>query len=189
MVVNNHTTLDKNECFKMLKKSNIKEYFKRSYLIAVFLIFGTIIISVGLATNRGEYSVLGYIFFAMAVAYLVVTFINIKRLPKNIKKANRSLCEYGLTYDFKFKEESVEIVTKTLDKVDKARYQYAEVRKIYEYDDSFLIVFKNGVYVNVKKDGFDEEQMIVIFKKNVQKILGKPNKKRKIIRKNKKGIE
>ena len=189
MVINNETILDKNECFKMLKKSNLTEYYRRFYLITVFAVFGLIIIIMGHSMNNLSYAVMRYIFTAMAVAYLVITLINIKRLPKLILKTNRDLCEYGLHYSYKFKEESVEISYKTLDKVSKSKYQYTDIKKIYEYLDLFLLVFKDTTYIYVKKEGFEDDKHMSLFKKNIQKIVGKPNKQRKIIMKNKKGTE
>jgi len=185
MVVNNVTELDKNECYKVILSSTKTEYIKKSYLIILFSVFGLIIMIMGFPMNQTPYIVMGAALTAMALVYLVVTIVNIKRFPKMIKKNNRELTEYGIKYQYKFKEESVEIVCQTLDKVNKLKYSYANLKKIYEYNDLFLLLFNDTNIIYVKKSGFDDEKMMSFYKKNITKIFGNPNKQRKIIIKNK----
>ncbi len=192
MVVKNETILDKDECYDMMLKSTKKDYISKSYLIIFMFIAGLVIMIVGLSmqqdttNNKLLFTITGAIFIALGLAYLGVTAFNIYRIPKLIKSKNRDLCEYGIKYDFSFKEESVELVCKTLDKVSRQKISYTNLKKIYEYDDLFIMIYKDGTYLYVKKDGFSEEKVMDIYRKNITKITGNDKKKRKIIVKNKK---
>ena len=192
MIVKNETTLNKDDCYDMMLQSTKKEYIQKSYLIIFMFIAGLVIMIVGLtmaqdaSNNKLLFTITGAIFLALGLVYLGVTLFNIHRIPKLIRTKNRDLCEYGISYNFQFKEESVELSCKTLDKTSKQKISYNNLKKTYEYEDLFVMIFSDGTYLYVKKDGFEEPKSMDIFRKNITKIAGNDKKKRKLILKNKK---
>ena len=67
-----------------------------------------------------------------------------------------------MTYDFTFKEKSVDIIIINSGKKKKINYSYLDFKKIYEYDDLFEIRLQSKEVLLCLKDGFenDKEKMM-----------------------------
>ena len=96
-------------------------------------------------------------------------------------RTNKDIIEYGVTYNYKFREQSIELNVNVNGKKSKGSYQYSEFKKIEEYDDRYILRLKDGDLVYVLKSGFENERMIQFFVKNVSlnklKIVAKKNPK------------
>ena len=112
---------------------------------------------------------MGAIFILFTLAVGVYNIIMLSRLPKDVQNKNPEVIRDGVTYDFTFKEKSVDIIIINSGKKKKINYSYLDFKKIYEYDDLFEIRLQSKEVLLCLKDGFenDKEKMMDFFIKNV----------------------
>ena len=181
MVVENVSKIRGDMAFESLysaaKKQNNKKYY---YCLFIFLI-GVAAIIYGVSANQPMFLTTGGIFGAFGIGIAMYNFFIIIKLPSTIKKNNKDIIEYGVTYNYKFREQSIELNVNVNGKKSKGSYQYSEFKKIEEYDDRYILRLKDGDLVYVLKSGFENERMIQFFVKNVSlnklKIVAKKNPK------------
>ncbi len=182
MVVENKTNITSEESYKILMAAAKKDYIQKSWIIILIFIVGVPVLVIGLVQKETIYIVLGAIFIALSIIYLVVTLINIKRIPKKIKEQNKEITQYGAEYDYRFKEQSVDVNLKSQGKNNRVKLEYLTMKKAIEYDDHYVIRFEDYV-LYVSKDGFQNKRLEEFFRSNIT-YTGK-KKKRKIIDKRK----
>jgi len=168
MVVYNKTSISSEEAEKILVKSTKIDYSKK-FLFSLFLIAaGTPVMIVGFLNNNTIYITFGAIFIAFAIVLLGFNFIQFTKIPKVVKEKNQEACEYGVNYDYRFKEHSVYLIVTSNDRKNKYEYPYTTLKRIYEYEDKFELKFQDNVTLYVNKSGFENQRMIEFFKKNIQ---------------------
>lgn len=167
MIVNNTTFVDKEKAFQTLVRTGKKNIYTKYIFAFIMLIIGVILLVFGIILNESLYSTCGSLFAAFGVAYIIVNIINIIKLPKKIIANNKEICENGITYNYKFKEQSIYVECKTLNRTAKATYNYKDLKKVYEYDDLYELVFDGYEVLYVLKNGFENERMIEFFIKNL----------------------
>ena len=168
MVVNNKTHLSGEKIRDVLIKSAKKNNFSRSIYILVVGLCGIGILSIGLATSQNTFTLMGAVFTGFAIVYFLFVFLNYKKQIKKIDIENEKLFESGIDYNFIFKEQSIKVDAIETDKRNKKEYSYKEIRKIFEYDDYFEIIFIDTLIAYVSKSGFENPRMIDFFKKNIE---------------------
>ena len=179
MVVSNKTEVDNEACYKLLMNTTKKDYIKKSWLIVIIFLIGIPVIVIGQLQNEIIYTIMGSIFIGLSFVYLGVTVYNMKRIPKMLKEKNKEVLENGATYYYNFREQAVEIEIKTLDKRNKLKLPYTDLRKITEYKDHYELRFISDYILYVDKSGFTEKKMEEFFRTNITKRT--PKKPRKIV--------
>lgn len=181
MVVENKSVISKEKAYESLYASSKRNLVKR-YIYALLLVvvgIGIIVYSLLVKSeSQSSMIVFGGTFTALGIAVAVYTLISIIKAPKDIRKQNPSICEYGVTYEYRFREQGCDLVLNINGKKSKGTYPYTEFKKVYEYEDSFEIRLASSQVLYALKEGFQNERMIEFFKKNLQ-----TNKKLKIISK------
>lgn len=187
MVVFNRSEISKEKAFDALYQSSKRNLNKR-YIYALLLFLagvGIVIYSlVGVQTQGTSTTVLGGIFSSLGIAVAVYTFIQIQKSPKDIKKQNPDICEYGVIYEYKFREQGCDLVLNVNGKKAKGSYTYQEFKRVFEYEDCFEIRLDSSQVLYALKSGFENERMIGFFRKNLStnkklKIIDKMNQKKK----------
>ena len=168
MVVYNKTSITSEEAEKILVKSTKIDYSKK-FLFALFLIAaGVPIMVLGFANNNTIYITFGAIFIAFAIVLTGFNLVQFTKIPKVVREKNQEACEYGVNYDFRFKEHSVYLIVSANDRKNKYEYTYDQLKRIYEYEDKYEIKFVNNVTLYVDKAGFENKKMEEFFRKNIQ---------------------
>lgn len=167
MVVNNATTLDKDKAFNILFKSAKNSTITKFIFASVMILLGTPLFILGLITNESLYITCGVLFLSFGVAYLIINIINIIKLPKKIKNNNQEICENGITYYYKFKEQSINVECKTQTRTAKEVFNYKQLKRIFEYNDYYELRLENYEILYVYKTGFENKKMIEFFIKNL----------------------
>ena len=178
MVVHNTSNISGEEALESLLISG-RRTIKKNYLYLAFaILFGGPIFIYGLVKKDMQFIMMGAIFLAFSSGIIVYTLISIARLPKKIKEKNKEVIESGVTYEYQFKEQSVDLTIYNSGKRSKNNYPYTTFKKVFEYDDIFEIRTTDGEVMLCKKDGFgkDKEKMLEFFRKNISS-----NKKLKIV--------
>lgn len=166
MIVSNRTTITGEEATSLLVKSSKKDYIKKFYFAIFLVVAGIPIMTYGLIKSDYLYVTFGAVFIAMALVFTLFNVISLKKIPKMVKEKNSSVCEYGVTYDYKFKEHSVMIVATSGDKSTKYEYGYNSLKKINEYPDKYELRFQGNVTLYVDKN-FSEKKMEEFFRHNI----------------------
>ena len=169
MVVNNKTVMSKEDCYKVLMHTSKKDYINKSWLIILIAIVGIPVLVIGLYQKETMYIVMGSIFIALSFAYLIVTLINIRRIPKMLKAKNEDVLTSGATYTYSFRESVVEMEIATNGKKNKLKIFYTEIKRINEFDDHYEIRFSNDFIIYVSKKGFAEKKLEEFFRSNITK--------------------
>lgn len=179
MIVTNRSEISKEVAFDALYKSSKRNLSKRYIYALILFLFGLGIVVYAIASKNQDstsMSVLGGTCTSLGIAVFVYTLIEIVRSPKNIKKQNPGICEYGVIYEYKFREQGCDLVINVNGKKAKGTYSYEEFKVVYEHEDSFEIRLGSSQVLYALKSGFENERMIEFFKKNLS-----TNKKLKIV--------
>ena len=180
MVVTNRTEMSSEECYNLLVKSTKREYINKSWMILLMFLIGIPVLVIGAYQNETIYTVMGSVFMGLSAAYLGVTVFNVKRMPKLLKEKNKEIVEYGATYLYSFREQSVDVEIHSHEKKNKLKLQYITLRKIKEFDSYYELKFENEFVLYVTKSGFENKKMEEFFRSNVTWNQNK-EKKKKII--------
>lgn len=166
--------------FESLYKSG-KTINNKKYIYALIItLIGLGVVIYGVTSQNVQWTTTGGIFGAFGIGLAIYNMILIMRLPKEIKKNNKDILEYGVTYTYRFREQGVDLTIICNGKKSKGSYDYAEFKKVYEYEDRYIMKLKDGEVVYVLKNGFQNDRMIDFYKKNVTL-----NRKLKIVDKKK----
>jgi hypothetical protein len=183
MVVQNETSLTGDETKKILIRSATKSFDSKYIFAAVVFVFAIAILIFGLTRKETPLLIFSAIFAFIAVGYIFLIFLGKKKGPKEVIKNNEDICTNGVTYQYKFHENSLKVEVSTFGgKAKRIEYSYEEIKTITEYDDGYELQFEN-VMLYVAKDGFENDRMIDFFFKNIKlhkkklKIKNRCNKK------------
>ena len=180
MVVENTSKISGEQAYESLLESGRNTNMKKYLYAAFILLLGGGVAMYGFFSGNVQFLTAGGIFGAFGLGLIIYNAIIIARLPKDIKKSNKDILEYGVTYTYRFREQSVELTVNVNGKKSKGSSTYYDFRKVYEYEDKFVLKLKDNDVVYVLKEGFQNERMIEFFKKNITL-----NKKLKIVDKKK----
>lgn len=167
MIVENTTVLTGDEAHKMMVKSSKPIELYRIILLALITSCGLFMAINGAITKDNTYATFGSIFVALAIVYIISIFISKKRLPKTVYEKNKEVCDLGIKYTYKFKEQSIMLKCETPIKSFKIEYKYSEIKKVLEFDDGYQLNLSTDQILYVKKDGFESPRMIEYFIKNL----------------------
>lgn len=178
MIAENVTNLNPDRAFNILLSTTRKNINKRYFHSLMVLIAGIAIFIIGFHSQK-LYISFGAVFIAIAIVYAVYNFICYVRAKKNVLIQNKEICENGISYNYKFKEQSIQILTTEGTKKNKLEYKYDSVKKVFEYDDYYEIKLKGYEVLYVFKSGFaykGEDAFKINLNKNKKKIITKINK-------------
>ena len=167
MIVHNETSLTGEEAVTLLTNSLIRDTKRRYIFLALILILGVFILVFSIVSKQKEFITLGAVVTALGIGFIVYSFIDLKKSRKRIIKNNPEISELGVSYIYKFKENSVQINAKIGSKNKKADYSYQFLKSITEFDDIYELVFNENNTVYVSKSGFENERMEEFFRKNI----------------------
>ncbi len=167
MVVYNKTSISSEEAYNLLVKSSKIEYSKKYIMSIILILIGIPIMVIGFYQNNTIYVTFGAIFIAFALVLIGFNFVQMMKIPKVVKEKNPEVCEYGVLYDFRFKEHSVYLIAKTDTRSTKFEYNYNLLKKINEYEDRYELKFQDNVTLYVNKSGFENNKMEEFFRKNI----------------------
>jgi len=167
MVVNNTTHLSGDTIHDVLIKSSKKNIFSRSIYIFVVGLCGILILIIGLFMKNTSFELMGGLFTAFSLMYLLFNLYNYKKSKKKIMSENKELIEHGIDYTFVFKEQSIKIEAIEPNKRVKKEYKYDDIKKIFEFEEYFEMIFFDTLIAYVSKEGFENDKMIEFFKKNI----------------------
>lgn len=184
MVVENTSKISGEEAFESLYESGKSQNVKKYYYAGFITLIGLGIVLYGLFGANSQWLMAGGIFTAFGIGLFIYNAFIIFRLPKDIRKNNKDILTYGVTYNYRFREQGVDLTITVNGKRSKGSYSYQDFKKVYEYEDRFVLKLKDNDVVYVLKEGFENERMISFFKKNVTL-----NKKLKIVSKKKNPTE
>lgn len=168
MIVENTTILSGDEAHKMMVKSSKPVELYRIILLILIAGCGLFMAINGAITKDASYTTMGSIFVAVAIVYTISIAVSKKRLPKKIYENNKEVCDLGIKYNYKFKEQSIMLKCETPTKSFKIEYKYSEIKKILEYEDGYLLKLSTDQILYVKKEGFESPRMIEFFIKNIK---------------------
>ncbi|MCR5112586.1 MAG: YcxB family protein [Acholeplasmatales bacterium] len=170
MVVINNTHLSPEKALKNLKKTT-RGNLKYKYLLSALLIVGGLIVTIFANTfNEGaykEYIIIGLMLLIIGGGHFALNTYNLLSAEKKIKKNNDAIMQSGVDYDYKFKEQSIQVSAKDAIKTSKYEYKYDEVGSVSEFNDYYEMRLKNGQVLYIEKSGFNEPKMEEFFKKNL----------------------
>lgn len=167
MIVDNTTILSGDEAHKMMVESSKPVELYQIILLVLIASCGLIMAINGAITEDITYATMGSIFVAIAIVYTISIAISKKRLPKKVYENNKVVCDLGIKYIYKFKEQSVMLKCETPNKSFKIEYKYSEIKKVFEYNDGYLLKLSTDQILYVKKEGFENPKMIDFFIKNL----------------------
>ena len=169
MVVHNTSKISGEEAFQSLMKAGKRTISKNYIYLAIAVLVGSPLFIYGFLKKDIQFIMMGAIFLAFSTGIVFYSIYSIIRLPKRIEAKNKDVLADGVTYEYSFKEQSVDLTILNSGKRSKNNYSYNTFKRIYEYDDMFEIRTKESEVMLCKKDGFgkDQEKMIEFFKKNV----------------------
>ena len=190
MVVQNKTSLSGDEAKKILIRSASKSFDSKYIFASVVLVFGIAILIFGIVRQETPLLIFSAIFAFIAVGYIFLIFVGKRKGPKEVIKNNEDICTNGVTYQYRFHENSLKVDVSTFGgKSKRIEYEYEEIKTITEYEDGYELQFEN-VMLYVSKDGFESERMIDFFFKNIKLHKKKLKIKNRCVKeKNKKGEE
>ena len=180
MIATNKTIIDKEKSFKDLVNRTRRQHIYKSILIPLIFAGGIIMLISGLNSSEEDSIAAGIAALIIGAIYLIYNLITFLRIPKKVYKQNKIVCDYGMTYEYKFKEHSILVACIQFDKTNKLEYKYDSVKKVVEYDDRYEIVLKEDYILFIYKNGFDndmEKFFVKNLKLNKKKI--KDNRKKK----------
>ena len=167
MIVKNKTELDKDEVLYILKKSAKKEYYKRYIYLALVFALGIAVLIIGLVSKQTNFIIMGAAITAIGIGFFVYSMIDLNRLDKRIKANNPDVLESGATYNYLFKENSVQIIASIGNKNKKTSFEYSYLKSIREYEAYYELTFNLNDTLFVFKDGFEDKKMEEFFRKNI----------------------
>lgn len=167
MIVNNNTNITSDEAYSLLIKSSKLEYAKKYIFNSFIFIVGIPILVVGLVTKNTMYIVFGSIFVAFSLVLCGFNTVSMIKIPKMVKEKNAEVCEYGISYSYRFKEHSVILIAKSNDRQTKYEYSYTTLKRITEYSDKYQLRFQDSLTLYVYKSGFENQKMEEFFRKNI----------------------
>ena len=180
MIATNKTVIDKEKSFKDLVNRTRKQHLYKSGLIPLIFIGSIIILISGFESSDEDSIAVGIAALIIGLIYVIYNLITFLRIPKKVYKQNKIVCDYGMTYEYKFKEHSIIVTCIQFDKTNKLEYKYDSVKKILEYDDRYEIVLKENYILFIYKNGFDKDMEQFFIKNlsiNKKKIKDKTKKK------------
>lgn len=178
MVAENTSKIEAEKAKEALITLNRKDVLSRCPLALVAFVGGLIATIIGIVSKDTNTMMFGSIFLAIGLAYLIFLFIEYLRSPKTAVKANEIICKEGVTYIYKFKEQSIQVNLRTSVKNTKFDYDYKSVKKVVEYPDMYQVKLKENQILFVLKAGFANKEMENFFLRNAVTI----NKKKLIKR-------
>lgn len=180
MIATNKTVIDKEKSFKDLVNRTRKQHLYKSILIPLIFIGGIIILVNGLKNYDEDSIATGIAGLIIGLIYVIYNLITFLRIPKKVYKQNKIVCDYGMTYEYKFKEHSIMVSCIQFDKTNKLEYKYDSIKKVVEFDDRYEIVLKENFILFIYKNGFDKDMEQFFIKNlsiNKKKIKDKTKKK------------
>jgi len=170
MISKNVTILNKELVLANLVKATRKNTIPKFALAFIILVLGIVVMVTGITTNNTLYTILGAFFVACSIFYFVLAIITFIRAPKDLLKSNPELLEGDISFNYLFKEGSIEVTSLSKNNKKKInKYPYDQLKKIFEYKDRYEILLKESQILFVLKDGFKEEKSEEIFKYNLEK--------------------
>lgn len=170
MISKNITILNKELVLANLVKATRKNTISKFVLAFIILALGVAVMVTGITTNNTLYSILGAFFVACSIFYFVIATITFIRAPKDLLKSNPELNEGDISFNYLFKEGSIEVTSFSQNNKKKVtKYPYDQVKKIFEYENRYEIILKESQILFIFKDGFKEEKSEEIFKFNLEK--------------------
>lgn len=182
MVAQNQTTLNPDKAYNILLTTTRKIINKRYIHGGVIALAGLMIILIAAFqdSNKALYMSFGSVFVAIALVYCIYNFTTYVKAKTNVLKSNKEICENGITYNYKFKEQSIQILCMEGQKRSRLEYKYESLKKAIELDEYYELKFKGYEVLYVFKSGFntpkDEEFFRINLGKNKKKILTKMTK-------------
>ena len=182
MVAQNQTTLNPDKAYNILLTTTRKNINKRYIHGGVIALAGLMIILIAAFqdSNKALYMSFGSVFVAIALVYCIYNFTTYVKAKTNVLKSNKEICENGITYNYKFKEQSIQILCMEGQKRSRLEYKYESLKKAIELDEYYELKFKGYEVLYVFKSGFntpkDEEFFRINLGKNKKKILTKMSK-------------
>ena len=167
MVVKNITTLDKDEVLHILKTSSKKEYNKRYIYLFFVFVLGLAVLITGLVSSQSNTIIMGGAITALGIGFFVYSLIDLKKLEKRIIKNNPDVTTSGATYNYLFKENSVQIIATMNNKNKKSSFSYTNLKSIREYKAYYELTFNVNDTLFVYKSGFEDKKMEDFFRKNI----------------------
>lgn len=169
MVVYNKTVIDKEEVLSSLVKITRMGQLSRFILSTIILLCGLPLAIYGHISSDSNYTMVGYVFLAFAVVYYGMSIFTVVQAPKKVYKQNKDICDYGMTYNYVFKEQSFQVQLSSMGKNKKLPYKYSDVKRIYEYEDKYEFRLVENQVLFVYKIGFENERYEDFFRKNLLK--------------------
>ncbi len=182
MIAENKTTLNPDNAYNILLTTTRKNINKRYIHALVIALAGVAIILIAIwnENSRALYMSFGGVFVAIAIAYAIYNFMCFVKAKNKVLDNNKAICENGITYNYKFKEQSIQILCFEGQKRAKLEYKYDSVKKVYESNDYYELRLKGYEILYVFKSGFnspkDEEFFRINLNKNKKKIISKLSK-------------
>ncbi|MGM9969360.1 MAG: YcxB family protein [Anaeroplasma sp.] len=169
MIATNITEITSEEAIKILCISTRKNYLKKYILSIVLMVCGIPVTLVGYFNDQTFQFTMGTLFIAISIVYTIINSISLVKIPKYVMSQNEDICKNGVIYEYKFKEQSINVVCKSANKTNKLNYEYSDVKKIVEEEDKYILYLKEYMILYVYKSGFENKKMEEFFVINLQK--------------------
>lgn len=167
MVVENRTELSGDEVNEILTKTAKRGILQKFIPASIIFILGLVILILGLVSNKALVA-LGAIFTALGLVYYLYNVINIRRANKLVLKKNEEEIRNGVTYNYKFKEQSFSLVALSAFKRGRQEYKYNQLKKVIERENYYELYLVQNEIIYVFKNGFQNERMEGFFLKNLK---------------------
>lgn len=175
MIAENTTTLNPDKAYNILLSTTRKNINKRYFHSLMVAIAGVAIFIIGFHSQK-LYISFGAVFMAIAVVYAIYNLVCYVKAKKTVLVQNKEICENGIVYNYKFKEQSIQILAIEGNKKNKLDYKYYSIKKVYEFDNYYEIKLKGYEVLYVIKSGFinnNEDIFKININKNKKKIITK----------------
>ena len=171
MVAENKTILNPDNAYNILLSTTRKNINKRYIHAGIIALAGIMIIAIALANekSRALYLSFGAVFVAIAIAYSIYNFTCFIKAKRKVFETNKEICENGVTYNYKFKEQSIQIFCFDGQKKSKLEYKYDNLKKVYEFEEYYELRFKGYEVLYVFKSGFNDPKHEEFFRINIGK--------------------
>jgi len=168
MLVTNTTHLTGSEVEKVLVKAYKNTQLSKVEFYFFFLIAGLTLVIFGYAMNHQLYKITGFGSLAISVGIFFLWFHLIKSAPKKLMQNNGVEMQSGVKYDYTFREQSFQVISKSLSGSRKGNYKYDDIKRVYINLDSYLFKMRDNHYMVVKNEGFESDRMISFFDKDLE---------------------
>ena len=136
MVVTNETNLTGKEVEKILMRAYKRTEINKLYMAVVLFVAFIVLISSGYAMENQLYISVGYGSLVLSFALVLYYYYLIKTAPKKLKKNNNVEIQSGVKYSYTFKEQSFQVISKSLSGSRKGNYKYDQIKRAYQNLDA-----------------------------------------------------